>query len=107
MAATQISLLRATNEHGPEELVFVMAGGHDDGVPFELPCFAMAISIDLSGSMTAAPPCHGAASTPASFSIARRTRAHRTYQSPRRAPCGLARAVAVGTPDASVDLACN
>ncbi|XP_072148436.1 uncharacterized protein [Setaria viridis] len=41
------SLLRAADEHNPEEVVFNVGGSDDDGVPFELPFFARATSIDL------------------------------------------------------------
>ncbi|PAN16549.1 hypothetical protein PAHAL_3G068200 [Panicum hallii] len=49
IAAAQVtSLLRAAEEHQPEELIFEVGGvgaGADD--PFELPCFARATSVDL------------------------------------------------------------
>ncbi|CAL4910998.1 unnamed protein product [Urochloa decumbens] len=59
--ATQISsLLRAADEHNPAELVFDVGHGGDGGdVPFELPCFMRAISMDLqigSRSFTLTPP---------------------------------------------------
>lgn len=41
------TLLRAAEERQPEELVFDVAGGDDDHLPFELPCFARATSINL------------------------------------------------------------
>ncbi|CAL4896376.1 unnamed protein product [Urochloa decumbens] len=58
--ATQISsLLRAADEHNLAELAFDVGDGAGAGVPFELPCFARAISMDLqigSRSFTLAPP---------------------------------------------------
>jgi hypothetical protein len=41
------SLLRAAEEHNPEELVFNVASRDYLGVPFQLPCFARATSINL------------------------------------------------------------
>ncbi|OEL21171.1 hypothetical protein BAE44_0017808 [Dichanthelium oligosanthes] len=56
LPASQISsLLRAAEVHKPEELVFDVGGGEDDGdVPFELPCFTRATSMDLG---TGSSPC--------------------------------------------------
>lgn len=63
------SLLLAAEEHAPEELVFAVGGRGDGGVvPFELPYFATATSMDLRiRSRTAASPClQPAASSPGS-----------------------------------------
>jgi len=47
-AAQVTSLLRAAEEHQPEELVFELPGGAGAGDdPFVLPCFARAASVDL------------------------------------------------------------
>jgi hypothetical protein len=41
------SLLRAAAEHSPEKVVFNLGGSDDGDVPFELPIFARATSMDL------------------------------------------------------------